>query len=215
MYDMYEEPEMLHEAMAILEEGNRRLIQQYYDMDLLSLNNGGLYHSSGGVGYSSELPKVDYDGKKVRPCDIWACAESQELAQVSPQMHKEFVMQYEKRLLEPFGLNGYGCCEALDEKLDDVMSMPNMRRISISPWANVAKCADKIKDRFIFSWKHNPSYLAVGYDPEVIKKYVENALVSTKGCVTEIILKDTHTCENQPERFADWVRIVRGLIGNC
>jgi len=214
MIDMYEEPEMLHEAMAIIEEGNRRLIQQYYDMNLLSLNNDGAYHSSGGVGYTTELPKPGFDANKVRPCDIWASAESQEMSLVSPKMHREFAMQYEKRLLELFGLNGYGCCEALDDKLDDVFTMPNMRRISISPWANVAKCADKIKDRYIFSWKPNPSYLASGYDPEVIRKYVKDALEATHGCVMEVILKDTHTCENQPQRFAEWIKIVRELIDN-
>lgn len=212
MFDMYEEPEMLHEAMSILEEGNRRLISQYYDMNLLSLNNNVSYHSSGGVGYSMELPKEGFDGKKVRPCDIWACAESQEMAQVSPQMHHEFVMQYEKRLLEPFGLNGYGCCEALENKLDYVFEMPNMRRISISPWADVAKCAEKLKNRYIFSWKPNPAYLAVSYDPAQIRSYVKSTLESTKENVLEIILKDTHTCENQPERFTEWVKIVRELL---
>lgn len=214
MFDMYDEPEMLHEAMSILEEGNRRLVQQYYDMNLLSLNNNGTYHSSGGVGYSTELPKDGYDSKKIRPCDIWASAESQEMSEVSPQMHYEFAMKYEKRLLEPFGLSGYGCCEALDDKLDYLMSFPNLRRISISPWANVAKCAEKIKDRYIFSWKPNPAYIAIGYNTEVITKYVKDTLASTKGCAMEIILKDTHTCENQPLRFGNWVKMVRDLIDN-
>jgi hypothetical protein len=209
---MYEEPEMIHEAMSILEEGNRKLVQQYCDMKLLSLNNEGTYHSSGGIGYSNELPKAGYDSKNVRPCDIWASAESQEMAQVSPQMHKEFAMQYEKRLLEPFGLSGYGCCEALDDKLDYLMSIPNLRRISISPWANAAKCAEKLKDSYIFSWKPNPSYIAMGFNTEVITKYVKDLLACTKGCALEIILKDTHTCENQPERFSSWIKIVRELI---
>jgi len=32
------------------------------------------------------------------------------------------------------------------------------------------------------------------------------------GCVLEMILKDTHTCENHPERFDQWTRIARELI---
>jgi hypothetical protein len=31
--------------------------------------------------------------------------------------------------------------------------------------------------------------------------------------VLEIILKDTHTCENHPERFDRWTQICREVIG--
>ena len=212
MLDMYENPDMLHEAMAFLEEGHRRLIQQYIDLNLLSLNNDDTYHSSGGVGYTDELPKPDYNPNRIRPCDMWASAESQEMAQVSPEKHYEFVMQYEKRLLEPFGLNGYGCCEDLTNKLDYVFTIPNLRRISISPWANVDKCAEKLGNKYIFSWKPNPSYLVGNFDSEAIREYIKHTLDVTKDCVIEIILKDTHTCENHPERFTWWTDIAQDLV---
>ena len=67
MLDMYDNPAMLHEAMAFLEEGNRRLVQQYIDLNLLSLNNDDTYHSSGGVGYTDELPLPDFDPARIRP----------------------------------------------------------------------------------------------------------------------------------------------------
>ena len=194
------------------EEGHRRLLQQYVELNLLSLNNDDTYHSSGGVGYTDELPKPDFDPDRIRPCDMWASAESQEMAQVSPEQHYEFVMQYEKRLLEPFGLNGYGCCEDLTNKLDYVLTIPNIRRISISPWANVEKCAEKLGNKYIFSWKPKPSYLVGNFDPELIRNYIKYTLDVTKDCVIEIILKDTHTCENHPERFTQWTDIAQELV---
>ena len=103
-------------------------MQQYIDHDLLRLNNDETYHSSGGLGYTDELPQADFDGT-VRPCDMWASAEAQEMAQVSPAMHAEFILPYERRLLAPFGLNGYGCCEDLADKMDDVLTIPNLRRV--------------------------------------------------------------------------------------
>jgi len=185
---------------------------EYIDLNLLSLNNDDTYHSSGGVGYTDELPKPDYNPNRIRPCDMWASAESQEMAQVSPEKHYEFVMQYEKRLLEPFGLNGYGCCEDLTNKLDYVFTIPNLRRISISPWANVDKCAEKLSNKYIFSWKPNPSYLVGDFDSEAIREYIKHTLDVTKDCVIEIILKDTHTCENHPERFTWWTDIAQDLV---
>lgn len=212
MWDMCDEPNMLHEAMAFLEEGHRQLIQQYIDLSLLSLNNDETYHSSGGVGYCTELPKPDHDPQRIRPGDIWASAEAQEMAQVSPEAHAQFILPYEKRLLQPFGLNGYGCCEDLTNKLDYVFSIPNLRRISISPFANVDKCAEKLQGNYIFSWKPHPAHLVGDFDPQKVREYIKHTLDVTKDCVIEMILKDTHTCENHPERFTQWTDIAQDLV---
>lgn len=212
MLDMYDRPAMLHDAMAFLEEGHRRLIAQYVDQNLLSLNNDGTYQSSGGVGYTDELPAPGFDPERVRPCDMWASAEAQELALVSPRMHADFSLQYEKRLLEPFGLNGYGCCEDLTLKLADVLAIPNIRRVSISPFANVDACAAGLGDRCIFSWKPHPSHLVGRFDEEALRRYIGQTLDVARGCHLEMILKDTHTCGGHPERFTRWTEIARELV---
>jgi hypothetical protein len=215
MMDMYEEPAMLHDAMAFMEQGYEKLIDQYAELNLLSLNNDNTYHSSGGIGFTDELPKDGFDPERVRTKDIWASSQSQEMSEVSPEMHYEFIMKYEMKSLRHFGLNGYGCCENLTKKLEYVFQIPNIRRISISPWADVEKCADVLKANYIFSWKPNPSYLAnENFDGEFIKNYIQHTLHAAKDCVLEIILKDTHTCRNQPQRFTEWAKIVRELVNN-
>jgi hypothetical protein len=211
MLDMYDNPEMLHKAMSILEAGHQGLTKQYEELGLLSLNNDGTYHSSGGLGYSTELPKPGFNAAHVRPCDMWSSAEAQELALVSPSMHEEFVLQYERRLLAPFGLNGYGCCEDLSQKLEYVFKIPNLRRISISPFSDVRKCAEPIGKRAIFSWKPHPAHLVGKFDENGIRHYLRDALEATRDNVVELILKDTHTCENHPERFERWSQIAAEL----
>ena len=214
MLDMYAEPQMLHDAMAFLEEGHRGILKQYIEQDLLSFNNDNTYHNSGGNSYTDELPLSDADPGHARPRDMWASAEAQEMAQVSPEHHAEFLMQYEKRLLEPFGLTGYGCCDDLTQKLDDVFTIPHLRRISISPWADVDSCAQRLKGKYIFSWKPNPAHLVGHFDPEAIREYIRHTVkvADSQGCVLEMILKDTHTCEHHPERFDEWTRIAREVI---
>ncbi|NIA16098.1 MAG: hypothetical protein GWP08_18715 [Nitrospiraceae bacterium] len=212
MCDMCENPGMLHDAMAFLEAGYHHLVDQYEELNLLALNNDGTYHSSGGVGYTDELPAADYDPERLRTRDLWASAEAQEFAQVGPEMHEEFVLQYERRLLSRFGLNGYGCCEDLTLKLDYVLSIPNIRRVSISPFASdLEVCAEKLGDRCIFSWKPHPAHLVGGFDAAYVRDYIRRTLEIAKGCVVEMILKDTHTCENHPERFTQWSMIAREL----
>jgi hypothetical protein len=211
LLDMYMEPQLVHDTMALFEQGHRGIVRQYEELGLLTLNNNGAYHSSGGLGYIDALPAPGFDGTHVRPRDIWASAESQELAAVSPEQHEEFALQYERRLLEPFGLNGYGCCEPLHDKLDYVLTIPNIRRVSISPWADVEKSAQKLGARAIFSWKPHPAHLVGDFSEQRIREYIRHALDATAGCVVEMILKDTHTCENRPERFAQWAKIAMDL----
>jgi hypothetical protein len=214
MMDMYLNPEMLHEAMARLTEGHKDILKQYIEQDLLELNNDQTYQSSGGNGYlAEELPASDFSGK-VRPIDMWASSESQELAQVGPKQHAEFALTYEKELLKPFGLTGYGCCEDLTGKLDDVFEINNLRRISISPWADVEKCAERLKGDYIFSWKPQPAHLVGDFNSEMIREYLRNGIkaAQNQGCILEIILKDTHTCQHHPERFVQWLQIAREEI---
>ncbi len=212
MVDMIENPEMLHEAMTFFQEGNRRRVQQFVDQNLLDLNNDNTYHSSGGNGYTDELPAAGYTPGRVRTCDMWSSAESQELADVSPEMHEEFATRYERPLLAMFALNGYGCCEDLTNKLDGVLRIPGIRRISVSPWANVARCAQRLGDKYILSWKPMPAMLCGKWDEQRNRTYIRAALEASRGCVMEIILKDTHTVDNEPYRIDRWMQIAREEI---
>ena len=214
MMDMYAEPQMLHDAMAFFEEGHRRILQQYVDQHLLEFNNDNTYQNSGGNSYTDELPLPDATPDRVRPQDMWASTEAQEMAQVSPEHHAEFILQYEKRLLMPFGLTGYGCCDDLTRKLDNVFTIPHLRRISISPWSNVEACAEKLNGDFIFSWKPNPAHLVGRFNDSAVREYIRHTIEAARrnGCVLEMILKDTHTCEHHPERFDRWTQIARQLI---
>ncbi len=213
MLDMYEQPGMIHEAMTILTGGYQGMIRQSLELGVLDLNNDDAYNNSGGVSYSDELPQKDFTGT-VRLKDLWACAQAQELALVSPEMHEEFVLGYEKRLLEPFGLTGYGCCEDLTNKLDHIFRIPHIRRISISPFADVARCAAKLKGDYIFSWKPHPAHMVGRFKEDMIRQYIRRTLELCRdnGCVLEMILKDTHSCSHHPERFTAWTRIARELV---
>ena len=210
MIDMYDNPAFLHEAMELLTLGHEQLREQHLAQGLLSLNNDNTYQNSGGVGWTDELPAAGFDGT-IRPVDLWSDAEAQEMAQVGPEQHEEFVLRYERRLLEPWGLTGYGCCEDLGRKLDRVKQIRNLRRISISPFADVDVCAPQLGGDYVFSWKPRPTDLVGRFDGDRVRATIRHAIdvCRAHGCVLEMILKDTHTCERQPQRFDQWTRIAR------
>ena len=211
MVDMFEEPQLLHDTMEFFVRGHQEVLRQYQDLNLLELNNDSTYHSSGGVGYTDEIPLPGYDPQRVEPSDMWASAESQELASVGPAQHEEFALQYERRLLDPFALNGYGCCEPLTDRIDLVLTVPGIRRLSISPWADFQVAAEQLGQDYILSWKPKPMHLVGEFREPDVRAYIRTALETAleHHAVLEMILKDTHTCDHHPERFDRWSQIAR------
>jgi hypothetical protein len=211
MYDMVDEPELLHELMAFLRDGTLAKIDFLEQNGLLCRNSDGTYVGSGGFGWSRELPQADFDGH-VRPMDMWGFAESQETVGVSPAMFEEFVFQYQLPILSKFGLNCYGCCEPLDTRWHIVKRYPRLRRVSMSPWVNVPKMAEQLGSEFIFSRKPQPADLAVPhFDEGRIRKQLreEMRVLRQNNCRAEFIMKDNHTIANDPQRVIRWVQIAR------
>lgn len=209
LYDMIDAPDGLHRLMAFLRDGHLALLDWLEENRLLFLNNDGAYVGSGGFGWTHELPQPDFNGL-VRTRDMWGFAESQETVGVSPRMFEAFVFQYQLPILERFGLNCYGCCEPLDTRFHIIERIPRLRRVSMSPWVNIPRMAERLGDRFIFSMKPNPADLAApNFDEERIRQELRQALRHTRDCRVEIIMKDNHTIANDPTRVIRWVKIAR------
>jgi hypothetical protein len=204
---------MVHDVMTFFTEGFQGLIDQLRAVKWIMLNNDQQYHYTGGLGYTDSLPDPGYDPTSVRTQDVWGAAEAQEFAQVSPEMHETFSLQYERRLLENFGLNGYGCCDDLTKKLDNVKKIKNLRRVAVCPWADVERCADQLQKDYIMTWKPQPAYLAGEvYDEAFVEQYLTETLRRGKHGYMEIILRDTHTCRGELNRFTKFVESARRAI---
>ena len=176
---------------------------------MLFLNNDSTYVGSGGFGWSDELPQPDHSGK-VRLKDMWGFCESQETLGVSPTMFDEFVFQYQLPILEKFGLNCYGCCEPLEKRWDVIKKTPNLRRVSCSPFSDWKEMAEKLESNYIFSMKPTPADLAdTVFDENKVRMRIREGLKIAKNCIVEIIMKDTHTLRNDPDRVVKWVRIAK------
>lgn len=209
MYDMIDNPEIIHQIMSILSNGLQAMLTCLEEKSLLSLNSNGTYVGSGGLGWSDELPKPDFDGR-VRACDMWGFAESQETVGISQDMFAEFIFRYQLPILERFGLNCYGCCEPVDTRWDVVKQIPNLRRVSISPWSNRSKMAELLGNQYIFSMKPNPTDLAMEtFDAERIRVKLREEFRIARDCIVEVIMKDNHTIRNDPNRVIQWVKIAR------
>ena len=209
-WDMMDRPQWVHKALQFMTDAQLSVLDVLSAEGALTLNNGAHYCGSGGVGYSDELPQPDLDGGRVRPMDLWGFATTQIFSEVSPAMHDEFALRYEKQWLLRFGLNAYGCCEPLDRKMAEVKQIPRLRRISMSPWIDPELGATELENKYIFSYKPNPALMAQPtWDPDHVRRGIREFLGKTRGCVVEMVMKDTHTCLHQPHRMSDWVRMAK------
>jgi hypothetical protein len=212
MYDFYDYPNETRELLNRISSGHLRKLDWLEQKGLLSLNNDATYVGSGGYGLTDSLPSADYSGT-VRCKDMWGFTESQETVGVSSQLYEEFIFPYEKPIMDRFGLTCYGCCEPVNGRWDVIKKHHNLRRVSCSPWADFEKMAEYLKNDYIFSMKVNPADVAIAEpDFEKIRKALRRNLDITKGCVTEIIMKDNHTIANRPENLVRWCQIVREEI---
>lgn len=206
MIDLYDRPEWLHKILDHMSASKVRLLERLEQKNLLYDNRSNVYTGSGGLGYTSYHSG---DGS-AKLSNMWGFADAQEFSDVSPEMFYEFALTYQKRGLNKFGLASYGCCEPLDYKFDMIFSsLPNIRRLSVSPWSNVNIAAEHIKDRAIFSWKPNPALICRGIDEPAVSRMLAEVAHAAKNCVTEIILKDVRTCSGTPEHMQKFIKMAR------
>ena len=144
----------------------------------------------------------------------WFRASAQALSTVSPAMFDEFEIQYVIPLAERFAYTYYGCCEPLNDRMHIVKQIPNLRKVGVSPWANVESCAEQIGKDYVLARKPNPAYVALRTDPETVRKETEETVkVALKyGCPTEFVLKDISTVSNRPENLIIWANTVSDVL---
>lgn len=206
--DLVLRPELVHTAVSRLVDAYLARLDQWEGLNLLAWSEGNHRVGSGGLGYVSDLPAPGFDPGHVRPIDQWGCATAQIFSDVSPAMHEEFALRYERRWLERFGLNYYGCCDALHNKIGMLRSIPRLRKISMSPWADIDKTVAGVGTDFVLSWKPNPAILAEeNWDPARARAEIRDALQRTRGLAVEIIMKDISTVNYEPRRLWEWAAI--------
>jgi len=217
MVDLVLRPDMVNAAVERMTDAWICELDQFVEQNLLSLDNNNTRIGSGGYGYTSELPGKEYDPARIKPHNMWGCSNAQILVQVSSDMHWEFALKHEMRWLEKWGLTYYGCCEPLDPKLDIMRKIPNLRKISVSPWADLDVIVREVGEKFVLSVKPSPAIFAAdNWDPGYARTLLENILKKTRGIShVELIMKDISTVGYRPQNLWEWEKIAMDVVENA
>ena len=205
--EMMDRPEMLH---AIMERYTRAIIARIEQVNRLGLYDitSNLCHCS--HTYTDTLPGAGCDTENPTTHDGWAFGLAQLFSGASPAMTAEFEVPYMQRLFPYFGAIYYGCCEKLDDRLDVIDRMPNIRKISCSPWSDRDHFAAVLPKKYIMSNKPNPAFLAdASFNEDRVREDLRHTIRAAKenGVCLEMILKDISTVRHDPHRLWRWAQI--------
>jgi hypothetical protein len=211
MWDMMDRPEWLHELLAFMRDGILKAHLEAERAGDWHLNN----HQNQAIPYAREVQDPAPDSPSVTRKDLWWFCAAQEFAVIGPEQFDEFLVQYQLPIIREFGLVAYGCCEDLTRKLDVLRQIPNLRRIAVSPMANVKECAERIGDDYVFSYRPSPSdMVGYGWDEARARRILRDDLEVCKAnnCHVDITLKDVETVQGERQRLFDWMRVAREVI---
>lgn len=213
LMSLIEEPELCHATMRKITDITMNTMDQYLALGLFDPQPWSLHCTP---IFSDDLRK-GFDGTNLTYQNIWGRGTAQIFASVSKPMHEEFDINYMIDTLGKCGLVYYGCCEPLDKKIDIVEKIPNLRKISITPWADVNVAAEAIGNKYVVASKPNPAMVGTGsLEADALREEIQNILSACKRnhCNVELVLKDISTCKYNPSCIFEWEKIVMEMVRN-
>lgn len=210
-YDLIDRPEFMHKIMQRLTDCVTDAIRQYNNLSAFD-TACTLCHCS--HTFTESLPSGT-NGDISNNC--WAFGLAQLFSSASPEITKEFEVPYMNKIFSHFGAIYYGCCERLDDRLEILDMMPNIKKVSCSPWSDREAFSEKLPKKYVMSNKPNPAFLATdSFDEQTIRDDIRRTINVAKanGTALELILKDISTINHDPSRLWKWAQIAEEETAN-
>jgi hypothetical protein len=211
LMDMMDNPGLTHGIIKKFEEIAVSRFTQMLDQELLDYRQPSM---NCAPTHSRELPAKDYDGGKQRLKDLWWTGTAQIMVSASPRMNWEFNLQYLLPFMSQCGLSFYGCCEPLDNFIPYLKRVPNLRKISASPWTKLRSQAEQMGSGYVLARRPNPGLVAGVINEEAVRQEIAETIEVCRETKTpfEYVLKDVSTVGGKLQNLVDWHRIVTETI---
>ena len=213
LYGLIDRPDFMRELVRRIVAGYISMLDQLETQGLLC-HHQPLVHCTGA--YADELPAAGFHPDRPRTKDIWMYGLAQMFSTVSPAVFDEFEVEMCRPIFERFGLVYYGCCDPLDRKMAQVRRIPNVRKVSMSPWVDEERGASEIGGDYVYSRKPNPALLAwPQFSDPAVREHLQATVdvCARHGCPLELILKDISTVKYEPQRLWRWAQIAMDVAG--
>lgn len=217
--DIIDDPQWVHEALQRITANFQRRFQLVEDAGIWGVPHKSEPLGSAGLRFAPDIPDwhTADDPTTFAPklAESWGFTCSEVFTCVSPAMHDEFAFKYDRQLMGQFRYINVGCCETLDRKAQMVRSLPNVRKVSVSEWCDVAEAAENIGPDFVYSYRAAGVHFAQNpWNQDAAKEEISAVLNAAHGCPVEIVLNIGGTMgKGDPSRkLIEWCQMVRELL---
>ena len=211
LYAMYDYPDEFKKMMDRIADDYIAYFKKLESENVLHQNHAFEWVCQGSMAFYDEEEKL----RQIKTTDLWGFMDSQETVGISPEMFREFIFPCYKKIASVFGRLSYGCCEPVNTFWDDIKTLPNLKKVSISPWCDEDFMAEQLRGSgIIYHRKPSPTYLGVGtnLDEDAFRKHIEKTVKTACGCKLEICQRDVYTVNNDMNKVRRYVEIIREAI---
>lgn len=208
--DLVMNPDLIHKTMQRFTQMQVSMLDQMEQQGLFSSDIWDLHCTP---GWSDELDAIEKE-KGPGMHSTWYRGMAQNFGSISPDMHAEFEIDYIRPIAEKFGFTYYGCCEPLHDRIDKLQTIKNLRKIGVSPWADVWASAEQIGTSYVLSRKPNPAAVAGTLDEDAVRAEIQETCEACirYNCPCDISLKDISTVGYRIENLTRWVQIAEETV---
>lgn len=212
-FAMYDYPELFKKMMDRIADDYLAWFDYLTKGGFLRPTAGFELLNQGSKCFTDQLPA----DAVTSPRQMWGFMDSQETVSISPEMFHEFIFPCYQRIGAAFGRLSYGCCEPVSAVWQDVRTLENLRKVSVSPWCDEAFMGEQLRGtQIIYHRKPSPNFLGVGQtlDEEALRQHFRTTLEAARGCTLEFTQRDVYTIANDPDKVRRYVAILREEIAN-
>ena len=197
-----------------------RLVEEYAAFFRLREAQGTLRSAArgqllcqGSYCFTDELPD---DVPQAKLSQMWLYMDAQEAAGISPAMYEELVFPAYRKLMEICGLVSYGCCEATYPIWEGALStIPNLRKVSISPWCDEARMGEALWGTGITYLRKPPATLLgmeTPLDEDAVTACFRRTAEAARGCKLEIAQRDVYRIGADVGKVRRYVELARRAL---
>jgi hypothetical protein len=215
LFDFYDQPEVLHGLMnhittACQAHHAQREKQGWINFHPSADKRYQMYycfrihcaHLPAKYTADNPVPKLIYE---------WPYVSAQTSSGLGPDMYREFVHNYNVKLAEPF-INKtvyYHGCECLDQKVEIIKELPNLRRHHVSPWSSVEKAVEVLQGKVIMEVHSHPGKVFFGWNEDDMRKEIRGLIEKAQGHPMDLNLSDIHSVNGNPKTLGIWAKVAR------
>ena len=214
IFSIWDYPDLFKQMMDRIADSYIAYFRHLEAEGVLHQNHDFEWLAQGSLCFWDEEEKAG----SVKTTDLWGFLDSQETVGMAPDMFHEFIFPYYKRIAECFGRLSYGCCEPVHTFWEDIKTLPNLKKVSISPWCDEQFMADQLRGKdIIYHRKPAPNYLGLDkqLDEDAFRAHIEKTLTTAQGCHLEITQRDVYTVHNDIDKVKRYVQLIRQSIDRC